>query len=171
MSHREKTGVAKWIYTTSLEPLDQLLADVLLTAVESPEFPSSWDIRMQTCQLNSKVLHSAPFTHLTAQGVEWRVVTSARRVPSPLPKSTIPTAGGRCGICVHILNDTGEVSSCLPMEKSIQDHPHQVHTASNHTDNQDTWVFKNSFRVWVEANLNKMKALWGQSTVNSRGHF
>lgn len=106
MSHREKTGVAKWIYTTSLEPLDQLLADVPLAAVESPEFPSScttlWgkvtrDIRMQTCQLNSKVLHSAPFTHLTAQGVGWRVVTSARRVPSPLPKSTTPQQGEGVG--------------------------------------------------------------------------
>ena len=79
MSHGEKTGVVKWVYTTSLEPLNQLLADVLLTAVELPEFPSSCtmvrvkvtrDIWMKTCHLNSKGLHSAPFTHLTGQGVE-----------------------------------------------------------------------------------------------------
>lgn len=149
MNHGEKTGVAKWIYTTSLETLDQLLADVPLTAVETPEFPSSCtmvqvkvtsDIRMKTCQLNSKVLQSAPFTHLTAQGVEWRVVTS--RVPITSAKRYGPTVGGRCGIYVCILNNTREVS-CLPMEKSIKEHhPHQVHTTSNHTDNQDTGCLK-----------------------------
>lgn len=150
MSHGEETGVAKWIYTTSLETLDQLLADVPLTAVESPEFPSSCtmvrvkvtsDIWMKTCQLKSKVLHSAPFTHLTAQGVEWRVVTS--RVPITSAKRYGPTVGGRCGIYVRILNHTGEVSSCLPMEKSIKEHhSHQVHTTSNHTDKQDTGCLK-----------------------------
>ena len=148
MSHGEKTGVVKWVYTTSLEPLNQLLADVLLTAVELPEFPSSCtmvrvkvtrDIWMKTCHLNSKGLHSAPFTHLTGQGVEWRVVTSVRRVPITSAKHG-PTVGGRCGIYVRILSDTGEASSCHPMEKSIKEH--QVHTASNHTENQDTGCLK-----------------------------
>lgn len=106
MSHGEKTGGVKWVYTTSLEPLDQLLADVPLTAVELPEFPSlctmvlvkvTRDIWMKTCHLNSNSLHSAPFTHLTAQGVEWRVVTSARRVPITSAKHG-PTVGEGVGL-------------------------------------------------------------------------
>lgn len=147
MSHGEKTGVVKWVYTTLLEPLNQLLADVPLTAVELPEFPSSCttvrvkvtrDIWMKTCHLNSKGLHSAPFT-TSLPGSRVKGGDFSQESAHHLCQ-TWPHSRGRCGSYVRILSDTGEASPCHPTEKSIKEH--QVHTASNHTENQDTGCLK-----------------------------